>query len=121
MSFEDASGNLNSCQAFVDVLPGSSGCSIPTVGTSDLEEERIHLYPNPVSDQLFIGLPTILHNQNLQIQCFDLAGRKLEEQFIHSTETEPLLLTTAAFSSGIYFLRLSDEQGKYWVQKFVKK
>ena len=75
-------------------------------------ENTITVYPNPVSDQLFIS------SENTQIEnirVYSISGKQVldDSNFENS-------LDVSGFSEGIYFLEIYSSEGKS-VQKFVKQ
>ena len=87
---------------------------IKTIQYGD-KQNAIAVYPNPVKDQLIIELPN--NNTNVQVNIFDLTGRKVIGQEIQTNEVQ----TSIDFSkleNGIYMLQIN---GNNWqkVEKIV--
>ncbi len=74
---------------------------------------NIHLYPNPVQNELNISGAT-----NCTIRIFDVVGRMV---YHGSTNGEKDIINTRSFANGIYFLQLMDENGEKEIRKFVKE
>ena len=72
------------------------------------------LYPNPVRDILKIVRPTV---DNARIEIYNSIGSLVQTFEIENIEHE---LNVSTFSSGIYLIRLIDEQGSS-VLRFVKE
>ena len=82
---------------------------IPLVATTDELAAEVSIYPNPVSDKLFIRSDVKLE----QIEVTNAVG-----QLIMTTEgTDRLDVST--FENGLYFLKVISE-GKYKVLSFTK-
>ena len=80
---------------------------LPT-GISNKPSQPIGIYPNPVSNTLFLsGL-----NQAVNIEIYNLQGRKVSQSFGRSINTESL-------SKGMYFLLITTD-GKPQTFKFIK-
>lgn len=84
--------------------------------TAGLEEETIEvrLYPNPVSDQLFIQSEEPMH----QVLLKDLNGNVLLEM---SGNTGTYQLNTNFLSAGVYFCELSFSNGSSKRIKFIRQ
>lgn len=82
------------------------------LSTPDLtiEKSTISVYPNPVSDQLYVKLNNELFLGTIQI--FDLFGKQLME----TTSDE---INVNSFASGVYLLGLKDVQAPFI--KFIKQ
>ena len=83
--------------------------SLPT-GIRSIEESSIRIYPDPVSDRLYItGLP-----ESASLAINDMTGR------ICSTPSSGHEIDVSALLSGVYLLRIQDSGG-FVVKKFVKE
>lgn len=69
------------------------------------------VYPNPVSENLFIRDPFC---DELFVEIFDIQGRRIESRFI-----DDKVLSIAHLTKGIYLLRISCDDF-HWTTKFVK-
>ena len=79
---------------------------------SEQEVAQIDVYPNPVSDQLFIS------SENLQIKnirIYEISGKQVLN--IERNETS---IDVSQLTKGVYFIEVTSQEGKS-VQKFVKK
>jgi hypothetical protein len=62
-------------------------------------------------------------DQHLSIILFDVQGRQIVDQLVFASgnaENHYKLTELAAVSSGVYFLRVKTEEGKYFTVKVVK-
>lgn len=82
------------------------------LGIEEAITTTIQLYPNPVTDQLFIEAEFPLE----KISLYDSNGRKLKEEK-EMTNASPL--DVAGLSTGVYFLYIQSE-GKVSVHKIIK-
>jgi len=84
-------------------------------GTEDFQKELFTLYPNPAEEQLTIES----QKTNIKhIAIMDSNGR-----VVFSEETSPHLsieINTAELSQGIYFLKITSEEGTTSIKKLVK-
>jgi hypothetical protein len=80
-----------------------------------VEEKKSSLpfisFPNPAN-----SLITIITDEGNQFSIFDLSGRILMEQPIHSRET---IIDTKSLSDGIYFLAVSNKDKRSITQKLI--
>jgi photosystem II stability/assembly factor-like uncharacterized protein len=82
---------------------------------SPLAANNIHIYPNPTNSELNISLAT---PKEVAIRIFDLSGKLLVYQantMIENTYS----LDVSALSSGIYFLRMTSDNGEV-TKKFIR-
>ena len=103
------SGKINAYQAVMKALE--------TTGVSDFvtEELRITLFPNPVSDVLYLSIQT--DKDNIAVELYDLSGRKLKQQVLKRGVNT---METKSLAPGYYFVKLSDGK-KNRIEKFIKK
>lgn len=94
----------------------SSCYSIMLSTTLDnLLSENIHLYPNPTSGDLFIGLETI--SEKLNISLLSTKGQLIEEYQFEPLSTLKIELT---LPNGLYFLKVSNEHNQQAIFKVIK-
>jgi len=72
---------------------------------------NIVLYPNPVSDLLYVTLDEL--DTNLDYQIFDITGKVIQSAKLNDANN----IDVAAFNTGIYFLKVAN----YKTVKFIKK
>jgi hypothetical protein len=70
------------------------------------------IYPNPVSDKLWIS-----STGNISVMLTDVTGKILQQQIIRNGES----LSLAPYTAGIYYLQLQNENGEKCVEKIVKQ
>lgn len=83
------------------------------LGTEDLQQAEITLYPNPTTNKIFVEA----NSQIEKIQIFDLVGRKVLEVSPLAEKTE---INLDYLSQGIYSVVISSEGNKY-VKKLLKE
>ncbi len=92
----------------------------PTQTNEDDLKNSFKLMPNPVKNVLSIKFTGLKGHRRINaIRCFDLLGKELINSSINSASFE-FIIDTEKYSSGLYFIELSDENGVRYVQKFVK-
>ncbi|MCL2246508.1 MAG: carboxypeptidase regulatory-like domain-containing protein [Lentimicrobiaceae bacterium] len=77
----------------------------------------IKIYPNPAHDILYIETGT---TENLQVEFFDIQGRKISHFPFLTSHSSPLTsINISHLNNGIYFVRIATEHGVV-VKKAVK-
>ena len=75
----------------------------------------IKLYPNPASDELFIGIN--LENEELNIQIIDVTGKVVTNEYLRTKEFIGRL--NLSLKDGIYFVNLTNKNKETIVKKLV--
>jgi hypothetical protein len=93
----------------------------PTKAHEDDFKSTFKLMPNPVKNMLTIDLigqsqPTSFKS----ISCFDVLGKEIYKSAI-GIHSGKLTVDTERYSSGLYFIEISDENGARYLEKFVKE
>jgi len=84
---------------------------------NNIETIHFSISPNPTSNSFFIKNKTSETSQN-QIQLFDFKGEIILEKTIHFSKNQSIEIQTNHFPSGIYFLKISDNNESS-IQKIV--
>ena len=103
----------------------SLGCTDPNcldtlIGSVEMQqfkEDYLVVYPNPVHDNLTIGM-NVSGLAIEEIQIFDIHGRLVHQQKIHSPSCQ---IDVQPFKPGIYLLQVRDKNGVVSTKKFVKE
>lgn len=86
---------------------------VMTTSTSDPLEHELDIYPNPVQNQL-----RILNLKSPQdFKIFNSEGRMVDSDQISINES----INVSQYNSGIYFIKIVNEQGQHLIRKFVKE
>jgi len=85
-----------------------------TLGTEDLNTNRITVYPNPVSSVLNLNFVTA--ENNTQIILYDTLGKVVARS---TTDSKNETLDLGNLSNGIYYLQVSQND-KTYTEKIVK-
>lgn len=84
----------------------------------DVSQELL-LFPNPVSDVLTVQLAKT-EPGNYQLVIFDLNGKRVFQQLVHSDELQAgKAISASLLPAGLYFCRISSE-GFFINSKFIK-
>jgi hypothetical protein len=86
----------------------------PVLGTEDLTQFAISVYPNPSEEFIHIRTENVSINR---VSVRDLNGRKVLEMQPHSTE---FTLETGSLHSGMYFLEIDSDNGRS-VKKIIRR
>ena len=82
------------------------------LGTENFNQKKVHLYPNPVQNRLFIDIQEIQH-----YQIYSILGVKISE----GTLSVGSGIDCSGLTSGVYLLSLTDGLGNVSTSKFVKQ
>lgn len=94
-----------------------------TVGITDFSQTEFAqlIYANPVEDALYISL-NLYRETNLNISIANILGQTLFSADKESSGTlVNYTLPVTDLQSGIYFLKITDQQNRSIIRKFVKK
>lgn len=106
-------GSVLSTQQEVD-LSNNENC----ISFSE-EEQILNLYPNPVSDQLYILLQ-LNEEQNVLFSIIDITGKTIyQNQRYLQNVLHKISIDIASFSQGIYALKVKTKKHTF-VHKFIK-
>jgi CotH kinase protein/Secretion system C-terminal sorting domain len=80
----------------------------------------INFYPNPVQGELIVSVKSRV-NQSLQMQVHDAMGREIYTNSYQVTAgANQLMIQTAAWAPGVYFIRYDAASGEKATHKLVK-
>jgi len=102
----DDSGNSSDCSFTVEINT--------FVGTDNLKQNKLTLYPNPVHDFLY------LNSQSTEVQnvlITDISGKVVVETIILNREKA---INLSLLEKGVYFVKINTQNG-ISVQKIIKK
>lgn len=89
------------------------GSHLTVIGVDELSSSfNFNVFPNPATTSFSITLPK---PGTYGVQVLDLAGRIINSQSINNNTT----ISTAEFSAGVYFVRLTNEHNLTSVQKLI--
>jgi len=85
------------------------------LSVSDESTSEFVIYPNPVSDLLYISHPSI---QNFEISIFTLNGKLVVSKSVNQSNLSPIDLSSLPAGQYIFELKTSDQR---FSSKFIKK
>ena len=90
------------------------------VGVADLQFPAFRIYPNPVSDLLNISF-TAKGTENIVFRIFDPSGKFLLAENQGAVNGQVVKqLNVSTFSSGVYFIRIYENEKQTRTEKFIK-
>lgn len=92
------------------------------INTPSLDFGSIAVYPNPVSDNLFMRFETSIPKQ-FSVVCYDLIGRKvLEQKFMEddADSAQQISISTTKVNVGMYVLQLVSDGKLIFSTKIIK-
>jgi hypothetical protein len=89
------------------------------ISTISIGDSRVHLSPNPASNNLQVFADQSLHASDINI--YDITGKQISSTKIQPAK-EIVNVDINNLSAGLYMLRLTDDKGKMiTTRKFTKK
>lgn len=85
------------------------------IETINNTSQTIVVYPNPVSDMLFIRKQ---ESKNIRINIFNSLGKQIYNSELNINYQ---VINMTRFTKGIYFIEINDENGKFLLSKKVLK
>ena len=89
-----------------------------TVGVKDNKIVRFNIYPNPAGNELRITIAGQARNDEANVEIYDVYGRKISSNHLIASSSHHTI-NISSLSSGIYFIKLTNEQGSS-MQRFTK-
>lgn len=87
----------------------------------DLGYRLFSTYPNPTKDLLNVELHGF-SNRNLQLQLFNNLGQLVYDERIYTrSATFVHQINTMELATGVYFLKMEDENGQMWNKQIFKE
>ncbi len=87
---------------------------IMIVGTDEIEDNNLRIFPNPTRGHLQIELDGI---REVDMEIMDVAGRTLGYEKINASSSE----MDFNYPQGLYFIRMTFEDGSTVVRKIIRK
>lgn len=77
----------------------------------------VKVYPNPVSDELYLDLPEALREKDVQLEIFNLSGARV----MLAAAAVGASVSVAHLGQGTYFVRFSHEGKPVGYARFIKR
>jgi hypothetical protein len=85
-----------------------------------IEKNKITAYPNPFNNLFEINFNTTIPN-NGNITIYDVTGKQVWEQNFKNNTEGKIVVSTNALSNGLYFVKISLENGTSESFKMIKQ
>ncbi|TXE05811.1 S8 family serine peptidase [Gelidibacter salicanalis] len=95
-------------------IPNFKQALAATLSSQNLDVKQVQLYPNPVSELLYLKLPN--NHEHGILRIYNLLGKQLLEQEYHSN---PLPVDVSKLATGMYLLTIHSGHNSYNL-KFIK-
>ena len=105
--------NASGCSSQEEV---ESACEVGLEENGTIDNNQLHIYPNPASDRFIVEVTTDLP-ANTTLAIFDINGRLIEEREITGSATE---INAAGLKPGVYFLRITNDRAVQ-VEKLIRQ
>lgn len=79
-----------------------------------IDELKFNIYPNPTENSVFVGGLNSAEKYNIEILSID--GKQISNQELNGNS-----INIQDLSSGIYFVKVTDNEGKIGMQKITKR
>ena len=108
---------------YIDDVCVSTDSSLCITGTGIKQrvsvENSIQIYPNPITDNSVLVIPSALRNEDVRIRIYDLFGREVKQMDIPKG-VKSVSFNKEGLSSGIYFMSIQQDN-KVYSQKLIIK
>lgn len=97
--------------------------NISTLGVKEsvfVEKNKITAYPNPFNNQFEINFNNAMPTTG-NITIYDTTGKQVWQQHIHNNSDQTIVVQTTTLPSGIYFVKVSLENGTNESFKIIKQ
>jgi hypothetical protein len=124
LELKDPNADINNPDNwFAGCIGGSPGAAYSNCDVNGIsipfESFTASIYPNPVTDQLNIVIPSGMKNQNIVCRVFDIMGKEVINETFTNLALSSQKLSVANLPEGVYIMKLSNKS--YNVNlKFVK-
>ncbi|MGY0391424.1 LamG-like jellyroll fold domain-containing protein [Bizionia sp. KMM 8389] len=93
---------------------------LENLSVTDFETSEFAMYPNPAKDQVTIKLPQAMLMDNLVVGIYDMQGRLIAKQNITTSETKIELSKMQVLSSGMYLVKITENNTVLMTEKLIK-
>lgn len=114
-------GGLQSGSEYYVEIENEFGCKVTTLPYEvSFQKDGIVIYPNPVSNSIYIDIVNSTSEQELKIVFTDMAGRQIINESIDS-KIQKTNLSLRNLIKGIYLVRIVDQANKLlYSNKIIK-
>ncbi len=94
------------------------GCYVG-INDAPIEDETLHVFPNPATDVLWISTPATWSNSDFTTEILDYSGRVILSEN-HVNGTRSFSLDVSDLSAGVYFIVLKNSSGAVLSSRFCR-
>ncbi len=76
-----------------------------------LDEMAVSVHPNPTSGDLYVDMNLSNVSKKVMVEMYDLAGKKMSTQSFNNVRTESLKVNTNTLNTGVYFAKITTDEG----------
>lgn len=103
----------------VDMNGVSTKSEVIAIDRNKTQEDRMRVFPNPTENVVYVELPEQLEEGFLQLT--DTRGEILQEIRLREQSGKQIVMELDQVNSGLYLIRLVEENGTVTVKKITKK
>ena len=107
------------CRDQIDITYSAFGNAASSRSNSS-NRTGVTLFPNPVSQSLFINVPSESYTTEMRIEIYDILGKRIISTPLHNRNATNKI-DLSAFHSGIYLVHLLKEGELYHSEKIMKQ
>ncbi len=94
----------------------TTNCSV--LGTTDFENNKLQLYPNPATNELNVQLDNV--TTDYKIAIYNTLGSLLYEKNNQISKNDNSV-NISQLNSGIYFVQITDSENRIYQKRLIKK
>jgi uncharacterized repeat protein (TIGR03803 family) len=108
-NFNNTNGSNPAYTGLIEVDP-----NISTTLNENNSKENIKIFPNPANE--FIQIQGVDFNEGVRVKIISIDGKIMKDEMINQQN-----IYVSELNSGMYFMELTDSEGKTGVTKFIKE
>ena len=84
------------------------------LNTNEQQVEKVALYPNPVKNELYLKTVAVID----QLKIYSITGQLVKQQ---TSFTDKVSINTEDLIAGVYFVKVTTNEGLVSTRKIVKE
>jgi len=111
--------NSNPGVSNLSITINNNGAVITGIEDAELNQASVgEFYPNPATDEAFINIQNF-NNNNVNVTIYNQTGVKISSTEYRLSGTQRIALNSRDLSSGIYFVKIGNNNGLNTMRKLV--
>ncbi len=111
--------NINPGISNLSININNNGAVITGIENAELNQTSVgEFYPNPATDEVFINIQNV-NNNNVNVTIYNQTGVKISSTEYRLSGTQRIALNSRDLSSGIYFVKIGNNNGLNTMRKLV--